>query len=123
MRENPETISGYLLDMFDRSFLNEERCQKTILNLLHPNGPACPFCKTRLDEKKFPRFANLHKIKCKKCNKFFTGLTGTMLSGTHLTFAQLTLLAVLIESGIRPEKIEKITKIHRETVILWKKKL
>lgn len=116
------TMKTILLN-FNSSFLNESTCREAILRIIHSNKFTCPYCNIKLEENKFQSFLDLKRIKCSGCGKSFNALKGTVLCNAHLSFSQLMLITVLIAANIPISKIETITKVHRESVILLKKKL
>jgi transposase-like protein len=122
-RSDLSLLSKSILAKFNATFLNEVACREAILNMLHFGKRVCPYCNQQIQGKLLVSFVNFKRVQCPECNKFFTALTGTFLAGTRLSFSQLMLLIVLINADIPVSKIECITKIHRETIVLFEKKL
>lgn len=110
--------------VFDANFLDESACRLWILKALHNKPPViCPECGSKLSESCCGRFWEAKRIRCTNCGKFFTALTKTILSGCHLNFRSIMLLAVLLHYGFKTDLIAKKLDISSETVRLWQKKL
>lgn len=62
------------------------------------------------------------RIKCCHCEKFFTALTGTFLSGCQLDFREVILLAVLLSPDITDKTIADILKMSSANVRIWRNK-
>jgi transposase-like protein len=65
-------------------------------------------------------FWDCKRIKCGRCGKYFTALTGTFLSGCHFNFREIVLLALLLALGVVDKQIAAILKISSENVRLWR---
>jgi hypothetical protein len=113
--------TGYVAGQFNTEFLSENHCRTWVLRQLHPATTRCPNCGEPFsDVRRLARFWNMDRLQCAYCGRFFTALTGTLLSGTHLTFSQIVLLCLLIETGLTAPRIAKIIGEDPETVRLWK---
>ena len=103
-------------------FINESTCREWILKKLHPAGAYCPGCGVAIPEKSLQRFWMSERVKCCQCEKFFTALTGTFLSGCQLDFREVVLLAILL-SPVMPDKtIADILKMSAANVRIWRNK-
>jgi len=109
---------------FGVNFLDESVCRHRILERLHPDYVMCPGCKAEITGKVLQNFWEGKRIRCRaeKCGKFFTALTGTFLSGCHLDYRGMILLAIFLHLGIRNELIADKLAVSVETVRLWQKK-
>ena len=105
---------------FGVEFLDESACRAWILKTLHGDAPArCPECGSILNEKAQDRFWSGSRVKC-SCGKFFGALTGTVLSGCHLDYRSIMLLAVYLFFGAKADHIARKLGISAETVRLWR---
>lgn len=108
---------------FGTDFLDESACRRWILNALHGESPiSCPECGSILDEAYHSRFWEARRIRCYNCGKFFTALTGTILSGCHLDFRTVMLLAIFLCFGLKADFIANKLLLSSETIRLWRKK-
>lgn len=108
---------------FGPEFLDESACRSWILNSLHKGSVVgCPECGSELGGSYPQRFWDGKRIRCCNCGKFYTALTGTVLSGCHLDYRSIMLLAVFLFFGVRPDFIAKKLDITTETIRLWRKK-
>jgi len=82
------------------------------------DGIDCPECHASLTGVALQRFWEGKRIRCCACGKFFTALTGTFLSGCHMSFSQFILLAVLLQFNVHHRAIATILRISTETVRL-----
>jgi predicted Zn finger-like uncharacterized protein len=119
----PSFSTKQIGQVFNANFLDESTCRRWILEALHPESSIrCPECGSELSESSHNRFWEGKRVRCSNCGKFFTALTGTALSGCHLDFRSVMLLAVFLYYGFRTDLIANKLDISNETVRLWQKK-
>lgn len=112
-----------VLEVFNVNFLDYEFARMWVLKRLHPDGTHCPGCGIPpLSNEFMQRFWQGKRMRCPQCGKYFTALTGTFLSGCHLDFRGVILLAVLLALGIHDKQIAAIVEMSSENVRLWRKK-
>lgn len=108
---------------FGTDFLDESACRRWILDSLHGDSYVmCPECGSKLTDPCKQRLWEGKRVRCCSCGKFFTALSGTVLSGCHLDFRTVMLLAVFLFFDVKAEFIARKLAISTETVRLWKKK-
>jgi transposase-like protein len=92
-----------------------------LIERLHPQGPACPWCGMPLTS---PRsratFRQLGRVQCTICGRFFTALSGTTLNKTGLDPAGYVLLCLLLALGLGDQAIAGKLNVNRETVRRWR---
>jgi transposase-like protein len=103
-------------------FFDEQYCRMWILSLLYSDYPLCPECGMKIPKSKLQRFWNCQRIRCGNCGKFFTALTGTFLSGCHMDFRKLILLAIFLECSFPTKEIAERLHVSAETIRIWKNK-
>lgn len=81
-------------------YLDEDACYRKLVELLHPDGLACPACGQR------QRLGVHHRhrepvldYQCGDCGRVFNAWTGTALQGTHRRPAQLMLILHGVATG------------------------
>lgn len=111
-----------VLKAFDVNVLNNETCKMWITERLHHNEAHCPGCGAPLPGRLAHSFWDCKRIKCGKCGKYFTALTGTFLSGCHFSFREIFLLSFLLALGVPDKQIAATLKISAENVRLWRLK-
>jgi len=114
-------INDVLYD-FRANFLNEIACREWVLKRLHPAGAYCPACGVAVPEKSLQRFWMSERVKCCHCEKFFTALTGTFLSGCQLDYREVILLAVLLSPDMTDKTIAEILDMSAANVRIWRNK-
>lgn len=107
---------------FNADFLDPDTCRHWILTKLHPTGAFCPKCNEPLLPKHLNRFWSGERVKCHNCQKFFTALTDTFLSGMQFNFSEIVLLAMLLSLGISDKSIAEFLKISPANVWIWRQK-
>ena len=115
--DTSDVVSSLCVD-----FINESSCRDWVLKRLHPNGACCPGCGVALPEKSLQRFWMADRVKCCQCDKFFTALTGTFLSGCQLDFREVILLAILLSPDITDKIIADVLKMSPANVRIWRAK-
>ena len=111
-----------VLHDFQANFLNEVVCREWVLKRLHPVGAYCPGCGVAIPEKSLQRFWMSERVKCCQCNKFFTALTGTFLSGCQLDYREVILLAILLSPDMSDKNIAEILNMSAANIRIWRKK-
>jgi transposase-like protein len=115
-------IPQNVVKAFSAIFLDENRCRQWVMNNLHPDGGGCPECGHKLTEKQKSLFSFGKRVCCKSCSKWFNERTGTLLSGSKMTYAQVFLLAFLLGMGQHNDCIAAAIGCDEETVRLWRLK-
>jgi transposase-like protein len=101
---------------YSLDFLDEDRCREVILEMLHPGGPACPHCKTKLPKERHTRwFQNKHSS-CGGCSRKFFATTGTVFNSLKIPFAEVVMIRFLFELGYRPNQIKRFLNRNGETI-------
>ena len=110
-----------VLEAFGPELLDASACRDWVLAQTHPSGPACPWCGKAINS---PRtratWQGLGRVQCLTCGRYFTGLTGTILSKTGLDCRRYVLLCLLLALGAGDQAIARKLGINRETVRLWR---
>lgn len=101
-------------------FLDETYCREWILKQLHGDNPACPGCGYHNEIPK--NYWDGKLVRCKLCDKWFTGVTDTFLSAAKLNFREVFLLAVLLGLGQDNQAIANILRVTPETIRRWRRK-
>jgi transposase-like protein len=105
--------------------LDEKGCYEWLLNVLHPQGLACPeghklpFGQAPHDRKREP----IVKYKCRECGKVFHIFTGTDLSGSHYRCGTIVLLLRGILQGQTTEQIAEELSLDYGTVLVWRHRI
>ena len=81
-------------------YLDEDACYTKLVELLHPDGLACPRCteRQRLGIHRCHR-APVVDFQCGTCGRVFNAFTGTSLQGTHRRPSQLLMILHGIAKG------------------------
>lgn len=124
--EEPERIARPDLEDivkdFDASLLDEDRCRQWFLRKLYPADAACPSCGRILSKKQQDLFFMGKRIACKGCGRWFNERSGTMLSGTHMSYGEAMLLMLLLGLGQTARLIASILGYDEDTVRTWRNK-
>jgi len=108
--------------VFGAEFLDSDRCLAFVLGAVHKDGPRCPGCGAAVPDRLLRSFFGGGRIRCDSCGKYFGALSGTYLSGTHMSFREIVLLCALIGLGVADKEVARILKISAESVRLWRLK-
>jgi len=107
---------------FGPGFLEEAVCRWWVLRQLHGDRAFCPGCGSALDGRQAERFWGGDRARCADCGKKFGATTGSILAGSHFTFAKVFLLAVLLSKGTGHQDAAAVVGCDPETVRLWEKR-
>ena len=115
---------GEALEAFGAGFLDPVPCRRWLLERLHPEGAVCPKCGARIRDAGLLRtFWSGQRLRCQACGKYFTAVTGTLLSGSHLGFRRFLLMLVLMSLELDNRTVAGMVGCSQETVRLWHEKL
>lgn len=113
----PEDVAGQGVV----SFLDEELCRVWILGQVHERGVDCPGCGGEIVSKaSLQSFWAGARVKCGRCGKYFTALTNTFLSGVHLSYSAMVMMAILIAAGADDATIAGLMHLSAEGVRGWR---
>ncbi len=113
-----EALKAFCVD-----FLSQEKITAWVLERLHPTGPHCPLCNSKITDKTtLNNFYVLRRCKCKSCNAWFSALKGTALHHAGLDVSEIFLIAVFSEMKVEVKTIAGVLKCHADTVKMWKSK-
>jgi transposase-like protein len=104
-------------------FLDEEACRRWVLERLHPHGARCPRCDTLItDITTLKNFWSEGRCNCKRCDRWFTALSGTFLEGANLSIEQIFALAVLtgfMNEGVTVKRMAAAVGVSENTIRTW----
>lgn len=111
-------------EIFFRSVCVEKPATERILGQLYPHGPHCPSCHNPITGKRaLETFWRGERTWCSSCEKKFWPSSGTFLSGSGLSYAQIEVLLVLLSLGIDNKRIASMANCHEDTVANWHAKI
>jgi transposase-like protein len=99
--------------------MDADGCRRKLLDLLHPDGLACPRCGARDG-------LNIHRRRpdppvvdhrCKGCRRVFNMFTNTAWQGTHLSPAQILLILRGIAQGAPTARLARELGISRQHLL------
>ncbi len=111
-----------LFKSFNPDFFDMEYCRRWVLDRIHPDGPRCPSCSGDLTPVSEKSFYDGRKVVCRHCKKRFTAMTGTFLSGTHLTYKEIVLVLLLFHLRVETTEIMKHASLSRDTLNIYRRK-
>jgi predicted RNA-binding Zn-ribbon protein involved in translation (DUF1610 family) len=121
--KNTAALSSVIFDSVNPSFLDADSCRRFLLTLFHPAGPACPACGETMAEYTLQNYWQGKRVQCSVCGKFFSGLTGTALSGWHMDYREIVLLAIFMGCGWTNRRIADRMGYHTETIRILRRKI
>lgn len=108
-------------------FLDEAACRAAVLGSLHPRGAHCPGCAMLIeDASTVNNFWAGRRCVCKRCGHWFTATAGTFLQGSQLSFAQIFLIASLVEmadADVPVSAMAAAAGVSNDTARIWIKRI
>jgi len=103
---------------------DEEACYTKLVQLLHPDGLACPRCKTSdgLGVHRRHRMPVLD-YQCSACGRVFNAWTGTALQKTHRRPCQLLMILKGIAQGISTAELSRQLQCQRGQLLALRHRL
>jgi transposase-like protein len=108
-----------------QDLLDEKECYHYLLNILHPEGLACP-AGHPLPAGQAPhnrQRAPIVKYRCRECGAVYNIFTGTILSGTHYDSRTLVLILRGVVKGAPTQMIAAELELDYGTVLKWRHEL
>jgi transposase-like protein len=87
---------------------SEARCIKVLREMRWPDGVSCPLCGSKRVVKYKPHRKVMHRYLCRKCDRTFNDLTGTIFAGTKMAMNEWFYIARELHRG------SSINRISRE---------
>ena len=103
---------------------DEDACYTKLVELLHPDGLACPRCGQR-------RHLGIHRchraplvdFQCGDCGRVFNAFTGTSLQGTHRRPSQLLMILRGVAQGTPPAPMARELGCDRKELLTLRHRL
>jgi transposase len=104
--------------------MDQDACYRKLLGLLHPDGLACPNCKTDDHIHVHRRHrAPVLDYRCTACGRVFNALTGTELEGTHRRPAEIMLILRGIAQGVPTAQLARELECDRKHLLELRRRL
>jgi transposase-like protein len=105
-------------------YLDEDACYTKLVELLHPDGLACPRCGEceRLGTHRCHR-APLVDLQCGTCGRVFNAFTGTSLQGTHRRPGQLLMILRGVAQGTPTAQMARELGCDRKELLTLRHRL
>ena len=105
-------------------YLDEDACYTKLVELLHPDGLACPRC----GERQHLGIHRCHRapavdFQCGTCGRVFNAFTGTSLHGTHRRPSQLLLILRGIAQGTPTAQLARELGCDRKELLTLRHRL
>src|SRR3954447_11435954 len=94
--------------------MDEDACYRYLLEVLHPDGLACPRCGDRDGPKVHRRHrAPVLDYRCTACGRVFNAFTGTTFHKTHRRPSEVLLILRGLSQGESTARLARELKGHR----------
>src|SRR5881227_4036646 len=98
--------------------MDEDACYRYLLEVLHPDGLACPRCGGRDGLKVHRRHrAPVLDYRCSACKRVFNAFTGTPLAGTHRRPAEIMLILRGFAQGVPTAQLARELGCDRKRLL------
>lgn len=118
-----KTVPDLMMEVkeeFSVEMLNEDACRNWFLRKFHHEGVFCPECSREItSEKKLQAFWAMRRVSCPFCNRRFSAVTGTVLSGIGIEFRALYILLFMVGHGAKANNISKQLGISNGAAYVW----
>jgi transposase-like protein len=105
-------------------FMDEDSCYEKLVDLLHPEGLACPRCHARDDLRVHRRHrAPVLDYRCDACGRVFNAFTGTAFHKTHRRPSEILLILRGIAQGETTAQLARELDRHRQHLLKLRHRL
>jgi transposase-like protein len=108
-----------------KDLLNQEECYQYLLDVLHPEGLACPEGH-RLPAEQAPHDRRREPIvnyRCRSCGAVYNLFTNTILQGTHYDSCTIVLMLRGFAKGASTQMLADELELDYGTVLKWRHRL
>jgi transposase-like protein len=122
--DTPCRLEALALDCSLIDYLDEDACYTKLVELLHPDGLACP----RRGERQRLGIHRCHRaplvdFQCGACGRVFNAFTGTPLQGTHRRPSQLLMILHGIAKGTPTAQMARELGCDRKELLTLRHRL
>jgi transposase-like protein len=118
------TVEVLIMDFSLIDYLDENACYTELVELLHPDGLACPRCGAR-------QHLGIHRchrapvvdFQCGGCGRVFNAFTGTSLQGTHRRPSQLLMIVRGVAQGTPTAQLARELGCDRKELLILRHRL
>ena len=104
-------------------FMDEDACYRKIIEILHPDGLACPRCQSRDGFRVHRRTRDpVLDYRC-SCGRVFNAFTGTAFHKTHRRPAEILLILRGIAQGTTTARLARELNRHRQHLLQLRHRL
>jgi transposase-like protein len=104
--------------------MNEDACYEWLVELLHPEGLACPRCGAHDDLKVHRRYrAPVLDYRCTNCRRVFNTFTETVLHKTYRRPSEIVLILRGIAQGVPTAQLARELKCNRPHLLALRHRL
>lgn len=105
-------------------FMDEDSCYEKLVDLLHPEGLACPRCHARDGLRVHRRHrAPVLDYRCDACGRVFNAFTGTAFHKTHRRPSEILLILRGIAQGETTAPLARARDRHRQHLLKLRHRL
>jgi transposase-like protein len=105
-------------------FMDEDSCYEKLVDLLHPEGLACPRCHARDGLRVHRRHrAPVLDYRCDACGRVFNAFTGTAFPKTHRRPSEILLILRGIAQGETTAQLARELDRHRQHLLKLRHRL
>jgi transposase-like protein len=106
------------MDFSLNDFMDEGSCYGKLVELLHPEGLACPRCHQRGRLRVHDRHRDpVLGYRCGDCGRVFNAFTGTLLQGTHRRPSRLLLILRGVAQGQTTAQMARELRCDRKHLL------
>ncbi|QXE89971.1 hypothetical protein KP001_16320 [Geomonas subterranea] len=103
--------------------LDEPAAVKCFLQAMHGYEAKCPGCGMAVTSSRaLESFWALRRVSCRRCNKLFSGFSGTPLQNLKISARKLYLIVFYTGLGLSPKEISDRLDLQVSTVQVWVEK-
>ncbi len=105
-------------------YMDEDACYEKLVDVLHPDGLACPRCGGRDGPKVHRRHrAPVLDYRCSDCGRVFNAFTGTAFHKTHRRPSEILLILRGIAQGETTARLARELRRHRQHLLKLRHRL
>ena len=111
---------GQALEAFDQDFIDEAAAREWFLAVLHPGGPACPWCGEPVEAQACRRWWAGQVLRCHACGSKFSGRSGTILAKVRLSYSAALAFLLFQDLGFSVRDISRRLGLRIRTAYEYK---
>lgn len=112
-----------VLEACGAELLDDDRCRRWLIKMLHPVGIHCPFCGTPANDCQDDALQEGKWVRCQACPRHFSAFSKSSLSKLHWRCTEFVQLLLFFSAGWSVRRIANKLECSESAVRSWESRV